>query len=171
MAPIIISLHSKSLVLQLNIQTGYSFYLDLIAGIPEDETLLNPVKTEEAISSWKLIDYSKEENQNSFQALFSAQSINDDVSEDGKYTITGKLNKEIEHDVEFILYLAFPHMIIEQQVTRKGFIELFTFTGIESEGEFNWIKEEVTTPTNKPNEGPSIEEVENKTNPISSSDK
>ena len=62
-------------------------------------------------------------------------------------------------------------MIIEQQVTRKGFIELFTFTGIESEGEFNWIKEEVTTPTNKPTEGPSIEEVENKTNPISSSDK
>ena len=53
-------------------------------------------------------------------------------------------------------------MIIEQQVTRKGFIDLFTFTGIESEGEFNWIKEEVTTPINKPTEGPSMEEVEKK---------
>ena len=84
-------------------QTGYSFYLDLNAGIPEDETLLNPVKTEEAISRGKLIDYSKEENQNSFQALFSVQSINDEVSDSGKYTITGKLNKEIEHDIEFIL--------------------------------------------------------------------
>ena len=103
MAPIIISLHSKSLVLQLNIQTGYSFYLDLIVGIPEDETLLNPFKTEEVISSGKLIDNSKEENQNSFQAIFSAKSINDDVSDSCKYTITGKLNKEIEHDVEFIL--------------------------------------------------------------------
>ena len=64
MAPIIISLHSKSLVLQLNIQTGYSLYLDLIAGVPEDETLLNPFKNEEVISSRKLIDYSKKENQN-----------------------------------------------------------------------------------------------------------
>ena len=62
-------------------------------------------------------------------------------------------------------------MIIEQQVTRKGFIELFTFTGIESEGEFNWIKEEVTTCTNKPTKELSMEDVENKMNPISSSDK
>ena len=31
-------------------------------------------------------------------------------------------------------------MIIEQQVIRKGFIELFTFTVIDLEGEFNWIK-------------------------------
>ena len=50
------------------------------------------------------------------------------------------LIKIIENDAEFFLYLTFPHMIIEQQVTRKGFIELFTFTVIDLEGEFNWIK-------------------------------
>ena len=31
-------------------------------------------------------------------------------------------------------------MIIEQQVTWEGFIELFTFTGIESEGELIGLK-------------------------------
>ena len=62
-------------------------------------------------------------------------------------------------------------MVIEQQLTRKGFIKLFTFTGIKPEGGFNWIKEEVTTCTNKPIEGPSIEDVEKKMNPISSLDK
>ena len=33
-----------------------------IAGIPEDKTLLDPVKTAEAISNGQLLDYSDEEN-------------------------------------------------------------------------------------------------------------
>ena len=103
------------------------------------------------------------------------------------------MNKEIEHDIDFTLRLTYPpfyftkchlpkaaagqveitcslnnnlsgKIIIEQQVIRNGFIELFTFTGMESEGDFNWALKEITpttTPTqtpDKPNEeGPSME--------------
>ena len=179
----------------------YSFEIqgsEGIAGIPEDSTLLDPVKTALAILSGKIIDYSIEENRNVFPALFSTESISNEVSENGEFIITGSLNKEIEHDIDFTLRLTYPpfyftkchlpkaaagqveitcslnnnlsgKIIIEQQVIRNGFIELFTFTGMESEGEFNWALKEITpttTPTqtpDKPNEeGPSMEDVENK---------
>ena len=54
-----------------------------IAGIPEYEILINPVKTEEAIKNGTLFDYSLEENKNKLPIFFTVESINGTVSEKG----------------------------------------------------------------------------------------
>ena len=51
--------------------------------------------------------------------------------------ISSNCNDEIAYVLDEPLY---DYAEIEHQVIRDGLDELFTFTGIELEGEFNWIK-------------------------------
>ena len=53
-----------------------SFEIQQIAGIPEDNTLLNPDQTTKAISNGQqLLDYSDEENKYTYPAYFSAMKM------------------------------------------------------------------------------------------------
>ena len=66
---------------QLNGLTGTytSFilsYSDNVAGIPKEEILLNPIKTNEAITGGYLLDYSVEENKGKLPSIFTPSSIN-----------------------------------------------------------------------------------------------
>ena len=82
-----------------------SFEIKQIAGIPEDKTLSD--KTAEAISNGQqLLDYSDEDNKYTYPAYFSAYEMNPAVTEEGKFTIHGYLNKE--EGVEFTLHSTFP---------------------------------------------------------------
>ena len=145
-----------------------------IAGIPEDEILKNPVKTEESIKNGTLLDYSLEENKNKLPNYFTVESINGTVSEKGEFTIVGTVNQEITEENKFTLELAYPlkyktkciipktpagkveivcqlgksfsgHIMIAQQVIRKGSKELFTINSFKSVEELHWNKDELPT--------------------------
>ena len=80
-----------------------------VVGIPKDETLLNPVKTYEAIEKENLTDYSKEENKNKSVPLFIPELIDgSSCSEEGEFKIIGSLNTDIEQDIEFTLPMTYP---------------------------------------------------------------
>ena len=82
---------------------------DDIVGIPKEETLLDPIKTAEAIEKGYLIDFSKIENKNKFPPLFISESIDGSkCSEEGEFKIIGSLNVEIEKKIEFILPITSP---------------------------------------------------------------
>ena len=82
-----------------------------VAGIPKDETLLNPVKTQEAIENGKLTDYLEEKNKNKFPPIFIPEKIDGtSCSEEGEFKIIGSLNAtEIKDDIiEFTLPMTYP---------------------------------------------------------------
>ena len=84
---------------------------DSVSGIPEDEVLLDPMLTREAIASGKLIDYSIEENHSAdkIPATFSVTNIKEDTcGSNGKFLIEGSLSKEIADDLSFNIPLTFP---------------------------------------------------------------
>ena len=87
---------------------------DSISGIPEDETLLDPVLTAESVSKKELLDFSLEENQkeNKIPATFTTTGTKEESCKtDGKFIITGALNKEVGNDVKFIIPLTYPEGI------------------------------------------------------------
>ena len=161
-----------------------------IAGIPEDKILINPVKTKKAIKNGKLLDYSLEENKNKLSIYFTVESINGTVSEKGEFIIVGTVNQEITEENKFNLKLAYPwkymtkciipkapagkveivcqlhnsfsgHIMIAQQVIRKGSKELFTITSFKSFEELHWNKDALPT-DNTTEEIISAEEAEKK---------
>ena len=82
---------------------------DFISGIPNDEILLNPVLTEEAIKLRKIIDYSLQENKGEDQIPSSFISLNiKDNCENGKLIIEGTLNKAVNNKLKFDLPLTYP---------------------------------------------------------------
>jgi hypothetical protein len=92
----------------------YSFrlnYSDDIAGIPDDEVLLDPKLTEEAIRDGLLLDYSLPENQaaDKIPATFTTINIKEDTCKsNGKFLIEGTLSKEITSDLRFTIPLIYP---------------------------------------------------------------
>ena len=84
-------------------------YSDFISGIPNDEILLNPVLTEEAIKLGNLLDYSLQENkgEENIPSSFISQNIKDNC-EHGKLIIEGTLNKPVKNKLKFDLPLAYP---------------------------------------------------------------
>ena len=82
---------------------------DFISGIPNDEILLNPVLTEEAIKLGKIIDYSLQENKGEDQIPSSFISLNiKDNCENGKLIIEGMLNKAVNNKLKFEFPLTYP---------------------------------------------------------------
>ena len=82
---------------------------DFISGIPNDEILLNPVLTEEAIKLGKMVDYSLQENKGENQIPSSFISLNiKDNCENGKLIIEGTLNKAVNNKLKFDLPLTYP---------------------------------------------------------------
>ena len=79
-----------------------------IAGIPDEEVLLNPVKTQEAIDAGTLTEYSLEENKNKLPIYFQTESINGVVSEEGEFTNVGTVVQEITEEIKFTLHLLYP---------------------------------------------------------------
>ena len=83
-----------------------------IAGIPEDEILLDPVKTEEAIKDGILLDYSLEENKNKFPIYFNTETIlpiNGTYSPEGlNINIEGNIKQEIENETKINITLTYP---------------------------------------------------------------
>jgi hypothetical protein len=85
-----------------------------IAGIPEDEILLNPVLTAEAIENGDLLDYSLNENkgQNKIPSTFTSEAVKEqNCKTDGKLTIDGKLSKEVKNELSFNIPLTYPEGI------------------------------------------------------------
>ena len=76
--------------------------------IPKEETLLNPIKTAQAIEKWYLINYSKNENKNKFPYLFTSELMELHVQNKVNLKIIGSLNAEIEKRFEFILSATYP---------------------------------------------------------------
>ena len=133
-----------------------------VVGIPKNETLLDPVKTQEAIEKENLTDYSKGENKNKSVPLFIPELIDGtSCSEEGEFKIIGTLNTDIEQDIEFTLPMTYPQnyssnctitkmahgkgeincvvenvfgkpLIIEQQTIRDGLKEFLTLKRIKS---------------------------------------
>ena len=99
---------------------------DDIGDIPKEETLLNPIKTAEAIEKGDLIDYSKLENKNKTITLFIPEGINGTMCpEEGKFKIIGSLDLDIDKRIEFILPLVSPknytsNCSIDKSSTGKG---------------------------------------------------
>ena len=135
---------------------------EFIVGIPDDEVLLNPVKTQEAIEVGTLTDYSLEENKNKLPIYFQTESNNEVVSEEGEFTIVGTVNQEITEEIKFTLQLLYPgnyiteytipkasafsqsitaYVMNEQQIIRDGLEEIFTNTSIKSNEELKWVTE------------------------------
>ncbi|MBR4634367.1 hypothetical protein IKO50_05510, partial [bacterium] len=147
---------------------------EFIVGIPDDEVLLNPVKTQEAIEAGNLTDYSLEENKNKLPTYFEVESINGAVPEEGEFTITGTVDQEITEENKFTLELTYSgnyktectipkasagkieiicvfsqsisaYVMIEQQIIRDGLEEIFTITSIKSNEELKWVTESTDT--------------------------
>ena len=93
----------------------YSFRFnssDYIAGIPTEETLLDPMLTKEAIKRGELLDYSLDGNKNKIPSIFTCSGIQaTKCGENGNFIIEGKLNKEVTVDVKFTINLAYPEGI------------------------------------------------------------
>ena len=82
-----------------------------IAGIPDDEVLLDPRLTEDAILNEKLLDYALPENQSpdKIPATFSTSNIKEDSCKStGKFLIEGTLSKEITNELRFTIPLTYP---------------------------------------------------------------
>ena len=87
---------------------------DYIVGIPDDETLLNPVLTAEAIERGELIDYSLIENkgEDKLPSTFKPQAVKEEnCKTEGKLTIEGKLSKEMKNELKFNIPLTYPEGI------------------------------------------------------------
>ena len=146
-----------------------------IAGIPEDKTLLDPIKTRDAIELGQLLDYSLEENKSKLPVIFNTESINGEKCvEDAEFKIVGSADKEIETDLEFIIYLTYPSdnfakcsiskagpgkmeincimahevsgesIMFEQQVLRNGLKDFLTFKSVKSDKELNCASGNIT---------------------------
>ena len=141
-----------------------------IVGIPENKTLLDPVKTEQAINSSELPDYSLEENKEKLPIYFKTESIEGNYDDKGKFKILGAVEQEIPSEMDFTMELLYPRyhkakcklpksqpgpveiicilenifygefVIIEQQILRSGPIEI-TVTSKKSSKELDWAKD------------------------------
>jgi len=88
---------------------------DNIIGIPDNETLLNPVLTAEAIERGELLEYSLSENkvQDKIPSTFKSQSVKEENwKTEGKLIIERKLSKEAKNELKFALPLIYPEGII-----------------------------------------------------------
>ena len=155
----------KCSIADLEEEKYYSIRLnssDDITGIPTDETLLDPVLTQEAIEKNQLLDYSDIENKKAdkIPATFTPESIDKASCEaDGKFLIKGSLSKAVEHELSFKIPLTFPdgitaqcsltgpseitcqvdrtidnsNIVFEQNIIKDGPNEILNLAGIASE--------------------------------------
>ena len=110
-----------------------------IVGIPRNETLLDPVKTAEAIQKKYIIDFSLPDNKNKFPPSFTPESINGTTcSNEGQFKILGSLNTEIEKKIEFMLPVTYPQNYLSKctiDKTPAGKGEIKCRIGSEFKGE------------------------------------
>ena len=107
--PVQVALDCKISNLEKQYSSFVLFESEEVSGVPYDnDVLLDPVKTEEAIQAGDLVDFSKEENQ-VVPPIFTPSSIESSkCSENGKFTITGQFDSEFEGGKEVKFPLLFP---------------------------------------------------------------
>jgi len=87
-------------------------YSDEIAGIPDDDVLLDPVKTEEAIKNKKLTDFSEDP---SVPSSFTSGSVDGSkCAEKGEFSISGEFDKLLTAEVKFEISATYPSNTIVQ---------------------------------------------------------
>jgi len=94
--------------------TSFSLYrASLMDKVPyDDEVLIDPVKTEEAIKEGTLLDYSLESNQ-VVPSIFEPTSVEESkCSLNGKLKITGHFDSEFEGSTDVIIRLSFSDQFI-----------------------------------------------------------
>ena len=153
-----------------NYQSFEIYASEEIAGIPTDKTLLDPIKTAQAIRDGKLLDYSLEENKEKLPIFFKTESIVGNYTEKGQFKILGSVEEKIEEDMEFTIELLYPEkematckllksdpgqveiictlqnvfygefVMIEQQILRCELLEI-TLTSLKSSEKLDWIKD------------------------------
>ena len=98
-----------------SLRLNRSEYVTSIKSIlSDDEIILDPVLTADAISKGKLLDYSLEENQqeDKMPPLFISKTIKEDSCRtNGKFLIEGKINKNIQDELQFTIPVAYPNTI------------------------------------------------------------
>ena len=102
---------------------------DFIVGIPNNKTLLDPVKTDEAIKDNKLPDHRK--NKFLLPIKFTpklTKPVDASIcSEKGEFIIVGDIDKEIQKPIEFKLPIIYPEAFFAKcnlEKTPKGKAEL-----------------------------------------------
>ena len=143
---------------------------EAIAGIPGDKTLLDPIKTAQAIKDGKLLDYSLDENKEKLPIFFKTESIVGNYTEEGQFKIIGSVDEKVEADMEFTIELLYPenhmatckllksepgqveiictlenvfygeYIMIEQQILRCELLEI-TVTSLKSNEKLDWIND------------------------------
>ena len=84
---------------------------DDVSGVPDDETLLDPVLTKNSIEKKQILDYSIEENKSpeNIPATFIPDSIEKAACDkDGIFLIKGSLSEKIDNELSFKIPLTFP---------------------------------------------------------------
>ena len=104
---------------------------DLIVGIPENKTLLDPNKTDELIIKGLISNYSDPNNKTELPSMFtpiSNETVNaTNCSENGEFIIVGKLDKNITGPKAFKIPIYYPEPILTNcslNTTTNGSVEL-----------------------------------------------
>ena len=85
------------------------------------KTLLDPVKTAEAIEKKEIIDFSLPENKEKVPVLFTPDSIDGSTcSEKGEFTIEGSVDAEIEKKMEFKVPVSYPEDVMSKCTVDKA---------------------------------------------------
>ncbi len=94
---------------------------DFIVGIPAKKSLLDPVKTAEAIEKKEIIDFSIPKNKEKVPVLFTPDSIDGSTCpEKGEFTITGTVDATIEKKIEFQVPVSYPEDVMSECTLDKA---------------------------------------------------
>ena len=108
-------------VYEKNINSFEYYSSTYITGVPEDKILLNPEATEKYIIIGEIVDYSVEKNKKKTIPSFVSESINNaNCKEKGKFTIAGKLNTDLNDDLNFEFPLANPRNLVVTCSIKSG---------------------------------------------------
>ena len=101
---------------------SFEFYSSkYISGIPENKILLNPETTKKYIIIGEIVDYSVEENKEKIIPNFYSESINNNnCNEKGTFKIEGKLNTDLNDDLNFEFPLANPRNLVVTCSIKRG---------------------------------------------------
>ena len=164
-------------ICQLTVDTSETYtsfrfsHSDSIAGIPNEETLLDPVKTDEYINNKLLLNYTEEDNKEKLPIMFTPLEIDgSSCQKKGEFKISGTVSESVITKLNFNIPVTYPEEFItqcnidadsseinciignkledkllkfEQQIIREGLKELLVIANVESSGNMNCIERNI----------------------------
>lgn len=109
---------------------------DYIAGIPDNNVLLNPKLTEKYIGLGKLIDYSLDKNKEKAPSFNSTSIDSSNCDNNGTFIIKGVLTSNLDNDYQFELPLVNPENLTATCSIKKGKKEDKIQIECQTNGEF-----------------------------------